>query len=146
MIIPDANLLLFAINSDSHAHKIAFKWWTHLLTGDEPVGILPVVAFDFVRLSTNRKVFSHPLTVEEAFAYIENWLQFPAVSWVETDYSDLLTSKKLLTAAGTGANLVTDAQIGATALRLKATIHSADTDFNRFPSIKWINPLATENS
>lgn len=142
MIIPDANLLLFAVNTDCMDHKVALKWWNHLLRGDEPIGILPVVAFAFVRLSTNRKVFSLPLSVNEAFDYIENWLQFPVVSWVETAPDDLQAAKRLLLEAGTGANLVTDAQIGAAALRLKATVHSADSDFTRFPNLQWINPLS----
>jgi len=141
VIIPDVNLLLIALNSESPDHSRAAKWWKSLVTGNEPVGLLPVVIFAFVRLGTNRKVFPQPLSVAEAFAYVENWLEFPLVSWVEPAASDLSMAKNLLLAAGTGANLVTDAQIAAAAIRLKATVHSADADFGRFPSVEWINPL-----
>lgn len=141
MILPDANLLLFAVNSESPDHKRAVIWWKRIVGGTEPVGLLPVVIFAFVRLSTNRKVFPNPLSVADAFAYIENWLQFPAVSLIESQEADLPVAKQLLVSAGTGANLVTDAQIAAAALRLKATVHTADTDFSRFPSVNWLNPL-----
>jgi predicted nucleic acid-binding protein len=50
-------------------------------------------------------------------------------------------ARRLLLNAGTGGNLVTDAQIAAISLRLDATIHTADTDFARFPKIRWKNPL-----
>ena len=141
MIIPDTNLLLFAINTESPDHKRAVAWWKSVVMGNEPVGLLSVVLFALIRLSTNRKVFSQPLTVDEAFAYVENWLQFPMVSWLDSEAADFAAAKKLLKSAGTGANLVTDAQIAAVALRLKATVHTADFDFGRFPAVKWMNPL-----
>jgi len=141
VILPDVNLLLFAVNSDSPDHSRAIAWWKKLLAGNEQIGLLPAVCFAFIRLSTNRKVFPRPLAVAEAFAYVENWLEFPNVEWVESEPGDLALAKKLLLSAGTGANLVTDAQIAAVALRLKASVHTADADFGRFPSVKWINPL-----
>lgn len=141
MILPDANLLLYAVNTDSPDHAAAFDWWKSLLESDAAVGLYMGVAFAFVRLSTNRRVFSQPLTVEEAFAYLRNWLAHPSVELVEAELEDLLVAERLLTVAGTGGNLVSDAQIAAAALRLKASIHSADTDFDRFPEIDWHNPL-----
>jgi hypothetical protein len=29
-------------------------------------------------------------------------------------------------------------------VELQATVHSNDTDFARFPGLRWINPLATD--
>ena len=141
MILPDANLLLYAINSDSPDHRVAFNWWKSLLQSGAAVGLYTGVVFAFIRLSTNRRVFSNPLSVEQAFAYIQNWLAHPNVEWVDAEAEDLVVAERLLTAAGTGGNLVSDAQIAAAALRLKAIIHSADTDFDRFPEINWNNPL-----
>ena len=46
-----------------------------------------------------------------------------------------------LEAAGAGGNLTTDAQIAAIASRHRATVHTADTDFSRFPDVRWINPI-----
>jgi predicted nucleic acid-binding protein len=48
----------------------------------------------------------------------------------------------LMEAAGTGGNLVSDAQIAALALEYGAEIHTADMDFNRFKGISWSNPLS----
>jgi toxin-antitoxin system PIN domain toxin len=94
-----------------------------------------------VRLSTNRRVFPNPLPVKESFAYLANWLSFRSIRLVEADTADLATAEALLEAAGTGGNLVSDAQIAAAALRLDASVHSADADFGRFPGVKWFNPL-----
>ena len=142
MILPDVNLLLFAVNSASPDHARALAWWKALLAGTDRIGLLPVVCFAFIRLSTNRNIFPHPLATADAFAYVENWLQFPNVDWVEAEAGDLAVAKKLLLLAGTGANLVTDAQIAAVAIRMKARVHTADADFTRFPGVKWVNPLS----
>ena len=144
MILPDAKLLLHAINSDSMDHVQAGAWWRNLLESGTEVGLHTTVLFAFVRLSTHRKVFTRPLTVAGAFAYIHNWLEFPNVHMVESEKGDILAAERFLAAAGTGGNLVSDAQIAATAHRLGATIHSADHDFARFPEIRWLNPLESK--
>ncbi len=142
MILPDANLLLYAVNTDAPNHAKAFAWWRELLQSGARVGLCTGVVFAFVRLSTNRRVFTRPLTVEEAFNYLKNWRSFPSVELVTNAPEDVDTVETLLTAAGTGANLVSDAQVAAAALRLRATVHSADADFERFPGVEWRNPLS----
>lgn len=141
MILPDVNLLLYAIDTDSKDHPKAYHWWKELIESGAAVGLYTGVVFAFVRLATNRRVFANPLSTEEAFAYLRNWLEFPAVSLIEAELEDLSTVEDLLKAAGTAANLVSDAQIAAAALRLKGIVHSVDTDFERFPKVKYFNPL-----
>ena len=60
MIIPDANLLLYAYDKESPFHKESARWWSKLLSGHEPVGLCSVVVFSFLRLTTHPKVFIHP--------------------------------------------------------------------------------------
>jgi predicted nucleic acid-binding protein len=42
---------------------------------------------------------------------------------------------------GTAGSLVSDAQIAAIALEHGAVQHTADSDFQRFPRLRWLNPL-----
>ena len=141
MILPDVNLLLYSVNQDSLDHAKTFTWWSELLKSGQPVGIYTGVAFAFIRLSTNRRVFASPLDVSEAFAYLNNWLSFPKVHLIEAEVDDLSVVESLLSATGAGSNLVSDAQIAAAAIRLKGTVHSADADFSRFDGVRWFNPL-----
>ena len=62
MIIPDINLLLYAYDASSPFHTKAAAWWQGCLSGTEPVGLLPVVLFGFVRIGTNVRAFLNPLT------------------------------------------------------------------------------------
>lgn len=63
MILVDANLLLYAVNSDLEPHPEAQRWWQETLSGTEPVGLPWVVVLAFVRLTTHPRVFEHPLEV-----------------------------------------------------------------------------------
>ena len=141
MIIPDANLLLYAYDSESPFHRDSARWWSALLSGVEPVGLCSVVIFAFLRLSTHGKVFEKPLTVREARQHIASWLARPNARLLVAGPGHVESVCRLLAKAGTGGNLVTDAQIAALALEYGATVHSADTDFARLTGVSWENPL-----
>jgi len=46
-----------------------------------------------------------------------------------------------LAGLGSAGNLTTDAQLAALAVEHQAELHSCDTDFARFPGLRWVNPL-----
>ena len=52
MIIPDANLIIYANNEADPDHAAAAVWWQSLLTGRDDVGIPVVVMLAFLRLTT----------------------------------------------------------------------------------------------
>jgi toxin-antitoxin system PIN domain toxin len=141
MIVPDANLLLYAYDSASRFHEPAAAWWRSCLSGDELVGLCDVVLFAFLRVGTSRRAFASPLSVEEATRHIRGWLDRSVTEFLHSQESDLLQALSWLDAVGSGGNLTTDAQIAAIAHRHRATVHTADTDFDRFPGIRWRNPL-----
>ncbi len=141
MIVPDVNLLLYAYDSESPFHRPAARWWTAQLSSVEPVGLCSVVIFGFLRLATHPRVFLHPLTVSEATRRIQSWLARPNARLLTAGPDQINSVCALLAAAGTAGNLVTDAQIAALAIEYDATVHTVDTDFARFPGVRWENPL-----
>jgi len=142
MIVPDVNLLLYAYDSSSPFHLKAASWWQTCLASGEPVVLPEVVAFGFLRVSTNPRAFHHPLTATEAVAHVRSWLQQDAVTIPETTPDHFERVLALLEALGTACNLVTDAQIAATAIAHDAVVHTADADFIRFAGLRWLNPLS----
>jgi uncharacterized protein len=141
VILPDANLLLYAYDASSPFHRICSTWWSKALDGRELVGICAPVLFAFVRISTSPRAFIHPLTIQEAAVHVADWLQQPPVQFLELQLPDIHRALDLLRQAGTGGNLTIDAQLAVLALRLGAVVHSADTDYARFPNLRWHNPL-----
>ena len=144
MTIPDANLLLYAYDSTSPFHRAAARWWSGLLSGTEPVGLCPVVAFAFLRLATHPRIYERPMTVAEANRHLGTWLARPTVRLLAPGPGHIEAVCRLLAKAGTGGNLVTDAQIAALALEYGATVHTADTDFSRFAGVECVNPLLAD--
>lgn len=142
MILPDANLLLYAYDASSPFHRKASAWLTGILLGPESVGFCVPVVFAFVRISTSTRAFTDPLTIEEAATHLTDWLDQPNAQFVEMQLVDLRHALTLLRSAGTGGNLTTDAQVAAIALRLRAVVHTTDTDYARFRDLRWHNPLS----
>ncbi len=141
MILPDANLLLYACDQSSPFHPKAAEWCENIMCSSSPVILLPVVVFGFVRISTHPRIFTDPLSVAEASAHVRSWLSRKQVRLHDMLPEDVEAALTLLESAGTAGNLTTDAQIAAVARRLDAEVHTADLDFGRFAGVRFINPL-----
>ncbi len=141
MIVPDVNLLLYAHDEVAPLHPSALHWWGRLLNGTERVGIPWVVAIGFVRLATHPSALAHPRSPEEAIDYLDEWFRLPHVTPLNPGRQHLTLVRRALDAAGVGGNLATDAHIAALAIEYQAEVHSNDSDFSRFPGLRWRNPL-----
>ena len=141
MILPDVNLLVYAIDETSDFHKPAKDWWDGVLSSSVVVGLSYPTILGFIRLVTNRRVFVAPLVVAEATAYVTSWLSQPNTTIVMPTPRHWPLLRSLLEGAGVGANLTTDAHIAALAIEHGFTVFSNDTDFARFDSLRWENPL-----
>lgn len=132
---------MYAHNAGVPYHESARLWWEDLVNGTERIGVPWLVSAGFVRLMTHPRVLNYPATPTEAVDYVREWFQFPHVLPVNPGSNHLTHFRQNLIAAGVGANLVTDAHIAALAMEYQAEVHSNDTDFNRFPGLRWRNPL-----
>ena len=141
MIVPDLNLVLYAYNDASPHYETARRWWSGLLAGTEPVGIPWSVATGFMRLTTGPHVMQQPASPELALDTVEEWFRLPHVSPLEPGGEHLPLMRRALAAVGAGGNLVNDAHVAALAIEHGAEVHSNDSDFGRFPGVRWRNPL-----
>ena len=143
MILPDVNLLLYAVDAASPRHEAARTWVEDLLSGSETVALAWSVLTAFMRLSTHPSVFDDPLTPSQAFDLIDGWLGQPSVIVVHPGDRHHVTMRELLEPLGTAGNLVPDAHLAALAREHGATLASSDHDFARFTGLRWMDPLAS---
>ena len=141
MILLDANLLIYAINEDAALHQKAKSWLESAISGPGTVGLSWNVLLAFLRLTTRPGLFRNPLSVEAALEVIACWLDQPSVTVVHAGPRHLRILRELLLPMGTGGNLTSDAHLAALAIEHGAELCSCDTDFARFPGLKWDNPL-----
>ncbi len=143
MILPDVNLLIFAHNEAAPRHEPAREWWENALNREQPpIGIAWAVALGFVRLVTHPMVLVDPLSPEEALGHVESWFDREHVRIVEPGPRHLEIIGQLFAAVGVAGGLTTDAHLAALAIEHQCALYSTDTDFGRFPGLRWTNPLA----
>ena len=141
MIIPDINLLVYAYNDGAPHHEAAKRWWEGLVNGAERVGVPWVVSTGFLRVMTHPRALTAPISQASAIAHVQDWFRYAHVTPINPGVEHLAHLEQDLVAAGVGADLVTDAHIAALAMEYQAEVHSNDSDFGRFPGLRWRNPL-----
>lgn len=141
MIIPDVNLLVYAVFDGYPQHEPAVQWLTGALNGAETVGLTAPAIFGFVRLATSARIHGAPLSVAAVQEYVREWLARPQVQFLTPGPEHVGVALRLLERVGTGASLTTDAQLAAYAVESGGTIHSNDADFGRFADVPWVDPL-----
>jgi hypothetical protein len=142
VILLDANLLIYAMNEDAPLHRKAKAWLESTLSGSETVGLSWNVLLAFLRVSTRAALFREPLSAQLALDIIGEWLDQPAATIVHPGPRHLPILRGLLLPLGVGGNLTGDAHLAALAIEHGAELCSSDSDFARFPGLKWRNPLA----
>ncbi len=142
MILVDANILIYSHVESVAQHKAARDWLDQQLNGTTRVGLPWVSLLAFLRLVTNPRVFERPEPMVDASRQVRAWLACET-AWIPQPterHADLLN--ELLALPGVHANLVPDAHLAALALEHGLSLCSTDGDFARFPSLRWLNPLA----
>jgi uncharacterized protein len=115
------------------------------LSGAETVAMTWTVLLAFIRLSTRAAVVERPLGVDAAIGLVESWLAQPCVTVVNPTERHAALLRQLLLPLGTAGNLTSDAHLAALAIEHGALLCSCDSDFSRFPGLRWIDPLSGED-
>ena len=139
-MIVDANVLLYAVDETSSFHTSARDWLEGAMNGVERVGLPWASLMAFQRIITHPRVTANPLTAQSAWGYVADWLNVDQV-WVPVPgarHRDILG--RLLVDGDLRGNLVTDAHLAALAIEHGVGICSFDSDFARFPDIRWVHP------
>ncbi len=141
-MLVDANILLYAVDETSTFHDGARTWLETALNGDRRIGLPWQSLTAFVRIATNPRATSNPLRPDDAFGFVERWLDAPA-AWVpQPSGGHRALLGRLIRELDLRANLVADAVLAALCIEYGLTMVSADSDFARFPEVRWLNPVA----
>lgn len=141
MILLDANLLVYAHVTHFAQHEKARAWLDGRMNGSLPVGLPWSTLLAFLRLVTNPRIFEQPEPMQQAWDQVERWLDSP-MAWIpQPSQRHREVLRDLLRSQGARANLVPDAHLAALAIDHGLVLCSNDSDFARFPGLRWVNPL-----
>jgi toxin-antitoxin system PIN domain toxin len=141
VILVDANLLVYAHVASFPQHDAANNWLDEQLNGTTRVGLPWPSLLAFLRLVTNPRVFERAEPITDAWAQVQAWLGCDPV-WIPQPgegHAGLLG--EFLAVAGVQGNLVPDAHLAVLAIEHGLILCSTDSDFARFPRLRWTNPL-----
>jgi uncharacterized protein len=136
----DANILLYAYDSDSPQHTACRAWLEAAFNAEETVALPWQTSLAFVRIATNPRAVRRPLTASEACDIVGSWLLRPNVVILAAGERFWEIFKAQMLEAQVSGPLVTDTALAALALEHGATICSTDRDFRRFEGLKLLNP------
>src|SRR5262249_24437074 len=142
MVLPDVNILIYAFRTDVPEHAVCNPWLTEVIARDTPFGISRLALNGLVRITTNRRTYRNPSTLEEAFRFCDFLLDQPHCQTVEPGERHWDIFKRLCIETDTRGPRVTDAWFAALAIEWGCEWITLDRDYARFPGLKWRTPVA----
>lgn len=144
MLLPDVNVLVYAHREDGHREHPRFaEWLRSLATGREPFGLSVLALVGVVRIVTNPRIFKRASTLDESLAFVDELIRRPTARLVGPGPGHWELVSELCRAAAATAKLVADAQHAAVAIEHGCTLITTDSDFARFPRLRWRHPFVT---
>lgn len=80
------------------------------------------------------------MTGGEAIAHVRSWLARPQTQIIHPSPRHLDLLESLARDSRASSELTRDLHRAALALELQAELHSNDSDFGRFPGLRWVDP------
>jgi toxin-antitoxin system PIN domain toxin len=130
---PDLNVLLAASRADHPQHRPALSWLEQAIVRCETGGsieLLPMVTAGFLRLATNPKLFTSPMPITAAVAFVDSLLVIPGVEMPELG-REWPTLRQLSCDLGLAVNAITDAWIAAAVRTIGSHLVTFDKGFRR---------------
>jgi uncharacterized protein len=140
MILPDVNVLIYAFRTDVREHTLCRRWLDGVVLGETRFGLSPLALGALIRVTTNRRAYSEPSTLDEAFGFCDDLLAQPHCQIVEPGERHWEIFKRLCTETNTRGPTVTDAWYAALAIEWGCEWVTLDRDYARFPGLRWRLP------
>jgi len=142
VIVIDANVLLYAYDRSDPRHSAAARWLEKTLSGQDQIGLALMTVLAFVRITTDPRVYQHPLLASAAVGHVERWLARSNVQLIEPSDGHWTKLADLASRGQARGALVMDAHLAALTIEHGATLATTDRDFRRFPGLRTIDPTA----
>lgn len=140
MYLLDVNILVATHRDDHSHHEVVRAWFDDLLVRGDSFTVPDVVWASFVRISTNRRIFTTPTPVADAFEFMWSVCAQPAHFRHSPGERCLELFEQLCVEGRAAGDLAPDAFIAALALEIGCTVVSLDRDFGRFDRVSSFDP------
>ena len=140
MTLADVNVLVYAFRTDAERHRQSFDWLARVISSGEPFAINRLALSAMVRITTNRRIHKTPSSLEDAFGFCDDLLANENCRLIEPGPSHWNIFRKLCVETNTTGPTTTDAWYAALAIEHACEFITYDSDFARFPGLRWRRP------
>ena len=139
----DVNVLLYASDSSSPVHDVARGFLREAAQGGDLFCLGWPTVMSYLRIATHPRIFTAPLTPDEALANVASLARLPHVRFVSEEPGFLDAYRVVAGVSPIRGNLVPDAHL-AVLLRQHGvrTLYTRDADFRRFDFLEVRDPFA----
>lgn len=144
MELPDINVLIYAHREDAPDHERYAAWLSSLAAGAAPFALSSVTLGGFLRIVTNPRIFPSATPMTVALAFCRQLVARPTAAMLQPGARHWTIMTDLIELADVRGARVSDAYLAALAIEHGCELVTTDSDFARFPSLRWRHPLARE--
>jgi hypothetical protein len=141
VILPDVNVLIYAVREDSPEHEKCRLWLESVVRGEMAYGMSPQVLAAVVRVVTHPRIFVPPTPLEEALAFANLLVDQPHCQVIQPGARHWGIFAGLCRRARASGNLVPDAWFAALAIESGCEWITTDRDYARFEGLRWRAPF-----
>jgi hypothetical protein len=144
MFVVDTNLLIYGADADSPNHLRCRELLEQWRAQTTPWYVTWGIVYEYLRVVTHPRVLTHPFSPAQAWNFLDALFAAPRLRVLaETDRHRHVALEVFGEVPAISGNLVFDAH---TAILMREngikTIYTHDADFNRFPFLDTVDPLA----
>jgi uncharacterized protein len=143
MELPDVNVLIYAHREDAPEHDKYASWLAGLAEGAAPFALSSVTLGGFLRIVTHPRIFQPATPLELALAFCRQLMARPTAVFLQPGARHWGIMVDLIERADVRGAMVSDAYLAALAVEHGCELVTTDSDFARFPSLRWRHPLAS---
>ncbi|MBZ5583364.1 MAG: type II toxin-antitoxin system VapC family toxin [Acidobacteriia bacterium] len=141
MILPDVNVLIYALRNDSADHLRYRDWLEAVVNGPSPFGVSPQTLASVVRIVTNPRVFRNPTRLADVLSFCDALLGQPHCHPVTPGPRHWTLFRNLCAGARATGPFVQDAWFAALAMESGCEWITLDRDYARFEGLRWRTPF-----
>ncbi|HRN51884.1 MAG TPA: PIN domain-containing protein [Gemmatimonadaceae bacterium] len=140
MKILDVNVLIHLADKSSEHHARVHEFVERAHLAPEVIGLPWHSILGFLRIITRRIACRSLVEPDAAHRFMSALLERPNVQIVEPGSRHWAILQEIGSSVGLHGNRYPDAHLAALAIENAAEMVSTDTDFARFPRLKWTDP------
>ena len=139
----DVNVLLYASDQSSDRHLQARRFVETCAAGPEILCLTWPTLMSYLRIATHLRIFSAPLSPDEALGNVSALIGLPHVRTVSELDGFVEAYKQVAGETPVRGNLVPDAHVATILFQHSVrTLYSNDRDFRKFQSVDLRDPFS----